>query len=150
MIPEDDKVFLRKRWRELRDKYAELRFETPKGPVRDDAHVQNLMVNDHEQVILIDFEACCFDRPEWDLMVTAVEHQGLGWQTDAQYADFLGEYGWDLFDWPGYETRRGLEEFGMTTWLMQNVTEDERTAQEYQRRIAGLRNDGGPRNWRPC
>ncbi|MFJ5679750.1 aminoglycoside phosphotransferase family protein [Streptomyces sp. NPDC093097] len=149
-VPEDDKVFLRKRWQELRDKYAELRFESPKGPVHGDAHVQNLMVNDQGQVTLIDFEAFCFDHPEWDLMVTAVEHHSLGWQTDEQYADFVGEYGRDLFGWHGYATMRGLQEFGMTTWLMQNVTEDEWTAEEYRRRIAGLRNDGGPRDWRPC
>ncbi|MFF4757095.1 phosphotransferase enzyme family protein [Streptomyces sp. NPDC001292] len=149
VIPEDDKVFLRKRWQELRDKYAELRFETPKGPAHGDAHVQNLMVDDQGQVILIDFEAFCFDHPEWDLMVTAVEHHSLGWQTDEQYAEFVAAYGRDLYDWPGYETLRGLQEFGMTTWLMQNVQEDERTAAEYRRRIAGLRNDDAPRDWQP-
>ncbi|QEU94649.1 aminoglycoside phosphotransferase family protein [Streptomyces kanamyceticus] len=149
VIPEDDKVFLRKRARELRDRFAELRFETPKGPVHGDAHVQNLMVDAQGQVILIDFEAFCFDHPEWDLMVTATEHHSLGWQTDEQYADFVGAYGRDLYDWDGYETLRGLQEFGMTTWLMQNVQEDERTAAEYRRRIAGLRNDDAPRDWRP-
>ncbi|MFF4950105.1 aminoglycoside phosphotransferase family protein [Streptomyces chattanoogensis] len=149
VIPEDDKVFLRKRWRELRDKYSKLRFETPKGPVHGDAHVQNLMVDDRGQVILIDFEAFCFDHPEWDLMVTSVEHHSLGWQTEEQYGDFVAAYGRDLYDWPGYETLRGLQEFGMTTWLMQNVQEDEATAAEYGRRIAGLRNDDGPRDWRP-
>ncbi|MEU8919042.1 aminoglycoside phosphotransferase family protein [Streptomyces nigrescens] len=149
VIPHDDKLFLRKRWRELRDKFNELTFETPKGPVHGDAHVQNLMVDDQGQVILIDFEAFCFDHPEWDLMVTAVEHHSLGWQTDEQYADFVRAYGRDLYDWHGYETLRGLQEFGMTTWLMQNVQEDEATAAEYRRRIAGLRNDDGPRDWRP-
>lgn len=88
-IPEDDRVFLRKRWSELRGQFEELGFETPKGPVRGDAHVQNLMVNDRGEVILIDFEAFCFDHPEWDLMVTSVEHHSLGWQTDEQYADFV-------------------------------------------------------------
>ncbi|MFJ8723600.1 aminoglycoside phosphotransferase family protein [Streptomyces sp. NPDC093269] len=149
VIPEDDKVFLRKRWRELQDKFGELKFETPKGPVHGDAHVQNLMVDDQGRVILIDFEAFCYDHPEWDLMVTAVEHHSLGWQTDEQYADFVTAYGRDLYDWDGYETLRGIQEFGMTTWLMQNVQEDEETAAEYRRRIAGLRNDGAPRNWRP-
>lgn len=148
-IPEDDRAFLRKRWRELRDKYAELRFESPKGPVHGDAHVQNLMVDDQGRVVLIDFEAFCFDHPEWDLMVTAVEHHSLGWQTDAQYGDFVAAYGRDLYDWHGYETLRGLQEFGMTTWLMQNVRENEETAAEYGRRIAGLRDDQGPRDWRP-
>ncbi|WP_328978016.1 aminoglycoside phosphotransferase family protein [Streptomyces canus] len=149
VIPEDDKAFLRKRWHELRDKYAELRFETPRGPVHGDAHVQNLMVDDQGQVVLIDFEAFCFDHPEWDLMVTATEHHSLGWQTDQQYADFVAAYGRDLYDWHGYETLRGLQEFGMTTWLMQNVQEDEETAAEYRRRIAGLRNDDAPRDWKP-
>lgn len=148
-IPADDKAFLLKRERELRDKFAELRFESPKGPVHGDAHVQNLMVNDRGQVILIDFEFFCFDHPEWDLKVTAVEHHSLGWQTDAQYADFVRAYGRDLYDWHGYDTLRGLQEFGMTTWLMQNVQEDEATAAEYRRRIDGLRNDDAPRNWRP-
>ncbi|MCX5171172.1 aminoglycoside phosphotransferase family protein [Streptomyces antibioticus] len=148
-IPEDDRAFLRKRWRELQDKYAELRFESPKGPVHGDAHVQNLMVDDQGRVVLIDFEAFCFDHPEWDLMVTAVEHHSLGWQTDAQYADFVAAYGWDLYGWHGYEALRGLQEFGMTTWLMQNVRENEETAAEYRRRIAGLRDDQGPRDWRP-
>ncbi|MFE0727607.1 aminoglycoside phosphotransferase family protein [Streptomyces antibioticus] len=149
VIPEDDRAFLRKRWRELRDKYVELRFESPKGPVHGDAHVQNLMVDDQGRVILIDFEAFCFDHPEWDLMVTAVEHHSLGWQTDAQYGDFAAAYGRDLYDWHGYETLRGLQEFGMTTWLMQNVRENEETAAEYRRRIAGLRDDQAPRDWRP-
>ncbi|MFJ2232526.1 phosphotransferase enzyme family protein [Streptomyces sp. NPDC087859] len=149
VIPQDDKVFLRKRWWELQGKYAELRFETPKGPVHGDAHVQNLMVDDRGQVILIDFEAFCYDHPEWDLMVTAVEHHSLGWQTDEQYADFVAAYGRDLYDWHGYEALRGIQEFGMTTWLMQNVQEDEETAAEYRRRIAGLRNDDAPRDWRP-
>ncbi|MFG2377066.1 phosphotransferase enzyme family protein [Streptomyces sp. NPDC048504] len=149
VIPDDDKAFLRKRWRELQDKYAELKFETPKGPVHGDAHVQNLMVDDQGRVILIDFEAFCYDHPEWDLMVTSVEHYSLGWQTDEQYADFVGAYGRDLYDWDGYRTLRGIQEFGMTTWLMQNVQEDEETAAEYRRRIAGLRDDDGPRDWRP-
>jgi aminoglycoside phosphotransferase (APT) family kinase protein len=149
VIPEDDKVFLRKRWRELQDRFAELKFETQKGPVHGDAHVQNLMVDDQGRVILIDFEAFCYDHPEWDLMVTAVEHHSLGWQTDEQYADFVAAYGRDLYDWHGYETLRGIQEFGMTTWLMQNVQEDEETAAEYRRRIVALRNDDAPRNWRP-
>ncbi|WP_031038367.1 aminoglycoside phosphotransferase family protein [Streptomyces sp. NRRL F-5650] len=148
-IPENDRLFLRRRWHELQDRYAELRFETAKGPVHGDAHVQNLMVDARGQVVLIDFEAFCYDHPEWDLMVTAVEHHSLGWQSDEQYADFVSAYGRDLYDWPGYETLRGLQEFGMTTWLMQNIREDERTAAEYRRRIAALRDDAAPRDWRP-
>jgi aminoglycoside phosphotransferase (APT) family kinase protein len=148
-IPDDDRVFLRKRWRELRDQFEELRFGTPHGPVHGDAHVQNLMVNERNEAVLIDFEAFCFDHPEWDLMVTATEYHSLGWQTDEQYADFVRAYGRDLYDWPGYGTLRRLQEFGMTTWLMQNVQEDQETADECGRRIAALRDDDAPRDWRP-
>lgn len=148
-ISEDDREFLRKRGRELRDRLAELSFESPRGPVHGDAHVQNLMVDRGGKVLLIDFEGFSFDHPEWDLMVTATEHHSLGWQTTEQYADFVGAYGRDLRDWHGYPTLRGIQEFQMTTWLMQNVGESQEVADEYARRIASLRDDDAPRNWHP-
>jgi thiamine kinase-like enzyme len=148
-ISEVDRTFLRKRERELRGKYAELRFETSKGPVHGDARVQNLMVNDQDQVVLIDFEGFCFDHSERDLMVTTVEHHSLNWQAPEQYADFVSAYGRDLHDWHGYPTLRSIQEFSMPTWLMQNVNESEHVVEDYHRRIATLRDDDAPRNWRP-
>ncbi|MEV7470598.1 aminoglycoside phosphotransferase family protein [Streptomyces kronopolitis] len=62
-IPEDDRAFLRKRACELRDRVADLRFESEKGPVHGDAHVQNLMVDRNDQVILIDLER--FSSDHW-------------------------------------------------------------------------------------
>ncbi|MFI9721687.1 phosphotransferase enzyme family protein [Streptomyces sp. NPDC052396] len=148
-VPEADREFLRQRDKELRQQWAELRFESARGPLHGDAHVQNLMVDHRGQVVLIDFEGFSFDHPEWDLMVTAVEHHSLGWQTREQYADFVAAYGRDLREWPGYETLRGIQEFHMTTWLMQNVNEGEQVAQEYARRIASLRDEDAPRDWHP-
>ncbi|WP_330478011.1 aminoglycoside phosphotransferase family protein [Streptomyces platensis] len=148
-IPEDDRAFLRKRARELRDRVAELRFESEKGPVHGDAHVQNLMVDRNDQVILIDLERFSFDFPEWDLMVTATEHHSLGWQTKEEYGAYVGAYGRDLRAWPGFPTLRAVQEFNMTTWLMQNVSENAETAAEYVRRIASLRNEDTPRYWNP-
>ncbi|PBC86346.1 Predicted kinase, aminoglycoside phosphotransferase (APT) family [Streptomyces sp. 2224.1] len=148
-IPEDDRAFLRKRARELRDRVADLRFESEKGPVHGDAHVQNLMVDRNNQVILIDLERFSFDHPEWDLMVTATEHHSLGWQTKEQYRAFVGAYGWDLRTWSGFATLRAVQEFNMTTWLMQNVSESAETAAEYARRISSLRNEDAPRDWTP-
>ncbi|MEU2788371.1 aminoglycoside phosphotransferase family protein [Streptomyces sp. NPDC007100] len=148
-IPEDDLAFLRKRARELRDRIAGLQFESPKGAVHGDAHVQNLMVNRKGQIILIDLERFSFDHPEWDLMVTATEHHSLGWQTKEQYGAFVRSYGRDLRSWPGFPTLRAVQEFNMTTWLMQNVSESAETAAEYARRIASLRNGDAPRSWNP-
>ncbi|MFH8403195.1 phosphotransferase enzyme family protein [Streptomyces sp. NPDC018019] len=148
-IPEDDRAFLRKRARELRERVAGLRFESRKCAVHGDAHVQNLMVDRGGRVILIDLERFSFDHPEWDLMVTATEHHSLGWQTKEQYGAFVGAYGRDLRGWPGFPTLRALQEFKMTTWLMQNVAESAETAAEYARRISSLRNENEPRNWNP-
>ncbi|NJQ00561.1 phosphotransferase enzyme family protein [Streptomyces zingiberis] len=148
-IPEDDREFLRKRGRELADRLAELRFESARGPVHGDAHAQNLMVDRSGQVLLIDFEAFGHDHPEWDLMVTATEHHSLGWQTTDQYAAFAGAYGRDLRDWAGFPVLRGIQEFKMTTWLMQNIAESPRVAEEYAHRIASLRDEDAPRHWHP-
>ncbi|MBL1096184.1 aminoglycoside phosphotransferase family protein [Streptomyces coffeae] len=148
-IPDDDREFLSKRGQELGDRIAGLHFDSEKGPVHGDAHVQNLMVDRKGRVILIDLERFSFDHPEWDLMVTATEHHSLGWQTREQYADFVGSYGRDLRDWSGFSTLRAVQEFNMTTWLMQNVSESAEVAEEYARRIASLRDDEMPRNWSP-
>ncbi|WP_414168959.1 phosphotransferase enzyme family protein [Streptoverticillium reticulum] len=144
-----DREFLQHRFGELRTKVAELYFDSPKGPMHGDAHVQNLMVDDRGQVRLIDFEKFGFDHPEWDLMVTSVEHHSLGWQTAEEYAGFVSAYGRDLRDWPGFPTLRAVQEFHMTTWLMQNINEDRHVADEYARRIASLRDDKARRDWRP-
>ncbi len=148
-VSDDDREFLRERHETLRQEVTKLCFDSAKGPVHGDAHRQNLMVDDRDRVILIDFEGFSFDHPEWDLMVTAVEHHSLRWQTEKQYADFVKSYGRDLRDWPGFKTVRGIQEFHMTTWLMQNAAENTKVAEEYARRIASLRDDDSPRNWRP-
>ena len=41
-VPDDDREFLRKRSHELRERLAELRFESSRSPVHGDAHAQNL------------------------------------------------------------------------------------------------------------
>ncbi|MFF3584739.1 phosphotransferase enzyme family protein [Streptomyces mirabilis] len=148
-ISEDDLEFLRKRGQELKERLAELRFGSPLGPVHGDAHTDNLMVDRSGVVHLIDLENFCVDHPEWDLEVAAHEYHRLGWVSEQQYADFVRAYGRDLREWPGFATLCAIQEFKMTTWLMQNVSEGEDVAQEVGRRIASLRDDAAPRNWLP-
>ncbi|QDN87733.1 MULTISPECIES: aminoglycoside phosphotransferase family protein [unclassified Streptomyces] len=148
-ISEDDLEFLRKRGQELKGRLAELRFGSPLGPVHGDAHTDNLMVDRSGVVHLIDLENFCVDHPEWDLEVAAHEYHRLGWVSEQQYADFVRSYDRDLTEWPGFATLCAIQEFKMTTWLMQNVSEGEDVAQEVGRRIASLRDDAAPRNWLP-
>ncbi|MBW1601911.1 aminoglycoside phosphotransferase family protein [Streptomyces sp. JJ66] len=148
-IPEHDRAFLRQRVQQLRANLAALRFDSPTGPVHGDAHIQNVMVDGGGRAVLIDFEAFCHDHPEWDLMVTATEHRSLGWQSRDEYAAFVTAYGRDLSVWHGYPTLRGIQEFQMTTWLMQNIGESPAVAAEYAHRVATLRDDNAPRHWQP-
>jgi hypothetical protein len=37
----------------------------------------------------------------------------------------------------------------MTTWLMQNIREDDRVAREFAVRLASLHDERGPRRWQP-
>ncbi|MFD5554715.1 aminoglycoside phosphotransferase family protein [Streptomyces sp. NPDC127068] len=149
-IQERDRTFLRHRVSQLREELAGVRFDSVPTPIHGDAHSQNLMVDSTGRVVLIDFENVSFDHPEWDLMVTAVEHHSLRWQSPAQYAEFVAAYGRDLRQWPGYETMRRIQELRMTTWLMQNIIESDAVADEYRRRIAALRDDRAIRNWQPA
>ncbi|WP_431782783.1 aminoglycoside phosphotransferase family protein [Streptomyces chumphonensis] len=148
-VPEEDRAFLRQRAEQLRADLAALRFDSPRGPVHGDAHIQNVMVDQGGRPLLIDFEAFCHDHPEWDLMVTATEHHSLGWQSTDEYTAFVAAYGRDLGTWHGYPTLRGIQEFQMTTWLMQNVGEGRAVADEYAHRVATLHDDNAPRNWQP-
>jgi hypothetical protein len=98
-------------------------------------------------VVLIDFERFAFGPPETDLAVTAIEHS-LGWGTRTEYDQFAERYGFDVLTWEGYPVLRDINELKMTTWLMQNVSEDEAIAREFRNRLFCLQNPDAPRRWR--
>jgi aminoglycoside phosphotransferase (APT) family kinase protein len=148
-IGRDTQEFLRARQAELRQRVGFLAFSTPAGPVHGDAHVQNLMRHGNGQVVLIDLENFAIGRREWDLMVTGTEHVGPGWVTDQQYEDFVANYGRDITTWDGFEVLRDIQELKMTTWLMQNVSESTAVADEFERRLASIRDGVSRRAWRP-
>lgn len=148
-ISDDDRMFLRKRRRELADRLAGLDFDSGKGPVHGDAHTDNLMVDRQGRLHLIDLENFSLDRSEWDLVVSAHEYDRLGWVSQDEYAAFVNGYGRDLRDWPGFGVLAAVQEFKMTTWLMQNIAEGPHIAEEVRARLASLRDDDARRNWQP-
>lgn len=148
-VTDDDRTFLRNRRQELSDRLARLDFGSGRGPVHGDAHTDNLMVDRQGRLHLIDLENFCADQPEWDLVVAAHEYARLGWVSDEEYVAFVRGYGRDLCDWPGFGVLAAVQEFKMTTWLMQNITEGPHIAEEVRVRLASLRDDHAPRDWRP-
>jgi hypothetical protein len=147
-IGETDRSFLAGRLAALRGAYGRLRFTLPASAVHGDAHQGNLIVQPDGTVVLIDFERFARGHPETDLSVTATEYLA-GWHTDLEYAGFARAYERDVMEWAGFPVLRAVNELKMTTWLMQNIGEDERAAAEFRSRMASLRDDSAPRRWQP-
>lgn len=147
-LADDERDFLASRLAGLRHAYAGLDFLLPASAVHGDAHQSNLIEQPDGTVVLIDFERFAFGPPESDLAVTATEHL-IGWHTSEQYATFCDVYGFDVMTWPGFPVIRAINELKMTTWLMQNVGQDKRVANEFRTRLASLRDDNAPRDWHP-
>jgi aminoglycoside phosphotransferase (APT) family kinase protein len=147
-LADADRSFLAGRLRSLRAQYRDLRFGLPASAVHGDAHQSNLIKRPDGKVVLIDLERFAFGQPESDLSVTATEYL-IGWHTDEQYAGFVHAYGRDVMDWEGFPVVRAVNELKMTTWLMQNVGESDRIAEEFRTRLASLHDSDAPRAWQP-
>jgi aminoglycoside phosphotransferase (APT) family kinase protein len=147
-IPDEDKQFLTDLLNTLTKSVTELRYPLQPAPTHGDAHSENLMIRDGEPV-LIDFERFAWGQPEWDLAMTATEYLTAKWWTDAEYAKFCAAYGYDITTWTeGFPVLQAVHQLKMTTWLMQNVTESQEIADEYQARMRTLRGEPSP-GWQP-
>jgi hypothetical protein len=74
----------------------------------------------------------------------AIDRFGLDEET---YLTFAVSYGFDVREWPGYITLHEVRELTMTTWLMQNVGESDKTAKEFELRVTYLREKDFRRAW---
>ncbi|MFD1540871.1 phosphotransferase family protein [Nonomuraea guangzhouensis] len=147
VLSDEERQFLSRKEQELRAAYETLSLPLAAGAVHDDAHSDNLIKATDGTVVLIDLERFAFGPPETDLAVIAIEHS-LGWGTRAEYNQFAERYGFDVLTWEGYPVLRDINELKMTTWLMQNVSEDKAIAREFRNRLFCLQNPDAPRRWR--
>jgi aminoglycoside phosphotransferase (APT) family kinase protein len=146
-LSDEERHFLLRKYHQLRTAYEALHFPLATCAVHGDAHSDNLIKAIDGTIVLIDLERFAFGPPETDLAVTALEHS-LGWGTRAEYDQFAERYGFDVLAWEGYPVLRDINELKMTTWLMQNVNEDEAIAREFRNRLFCLQNPDAPRQWR--
>ena len=121
----------------LSNAYAGLTFGLPQGLIHGDAHRSNLLKTSNS-TLLLDFEVVSFGPREWDLTPTALSRERFG-LTAEEYAGFVRTYGHDVMRWDGYRVMAKVRELTMTTWLMQNITEDPRLADEFTARVADIR-----------
>lgn len=144
-----DRDFLRDRAYELQDRYDDLDFALPFGVIHGDAHVHNTLDDRAGRARLIDLDDIAEGPREWDLTVTALFADRLGWHTRDEYDAFARAYGFDVTDWDGYPVLADIHELTMVAWLAQSAAEDPAAAGEVTRRIGDLRAGPAQRTWRP-
>ncbi|UNS98974.1 aminoglycoside phosphotransferase family protein [Streptomyces tubbatahanensis] len=149
VVTDDDRVFLEARAERLSKEYDRLDFVLPFGMIHGDANVGNALRDRDGQAILIDLDGFALAPREWDLVLTSLYYERFGWHTRAEYESFVHHYGFDLMNWPGYPVLADVRELMMTLWLGQQVTTNERAAEEFPRRVQDIRTGGSRRDWQP-
>ncbi len=148
-VSEEDRSFLEERAARLGKEYDRLDFVLPYGMIHGDASIGNILRHRDGHAVLIDLDGFALAPREWDLIQTPLFYDRYGWHTAAEYADFVHRYGFDLMNWPGYETLADLRELMMVAWLGHQVGVSERSAAEFARRVRSLRTGEGRKEWGP-
>ncbi|MEU9345417.1 aminoglycoside phosphotransferase family protein [Streptomyces sp. NPDC048278] len=148
-IPDATRAFLRSLADDLATKYSELKFALPAGHLHGDFNVGNVLHDGTGTPKVIDLDGFVTGPREWDLMQTAMYYDSFGWHSEAEYADFVAGYGFDVREWPGYHILRSVRELLMVTWLSQNASTNQLAAEEVEKRVESLRSGGSRRDWAP-
>ncbi|WP_405571522.1 aminoglycoside phosphotransferase family protein [Streptomyces sp. NBC_01167] len=148
-IPDRTRAYLDSLAEELAPEYDRLRFALPAGALHGDFNVGNVLLDAAGGAKVIDLDGFVTGPREWDLMQTAMYYDSFGWHTEAEYADFVESYGFDVRQWSGYVVLRSVRELLMVTWLSQNAGTNPRAAKELEKRVESLRSGGSRRDWAP-
>ncbi|MFI8769222.1 phosphotransferase family protein [Streptomyces sp. NPDC053792] len=99
------------------------------------------------RAVLLDFERTAFGPPEWDLTSTAIAYDTFGTLPQEKYRAYCDRYGYDVMDWSGYTTLRGIRELRLVTFALQIADQDPAASDQARHRIACVRGLRGPRPW---
>ena len=139
-LPEADRDFLLGRLADLRDRYAQLEFALPQGPIHGNADVSSVLSLMWDGTpVLVDLDGFAVGPREWDLVLTAMYFERFGWHTEDEYLEFVAAYGFDVMSWPGYPVLRNVRELILLTWLAQDPWHQPEVQAEVRGRIADLR-----------
>ncbi|MFF4896723.1 phosphotransferase family protein [Streptomyces sp. NPDC001068] len=148
-IAAEDRTFLDERAARLAKEYDRLDFVLPFGMIHGDASIGNILRHRDGHAVLIDLDGFALAPREWDLIQTAAFYDRYGWHSEAEYAEFVHRYGFDVMNWPGYETLADLRELMMVAWLGHQVTTSDSAAAEFARRVRSIRTGDGRDEWGP-
>ncbi len=143
-LTEPDRDFLQSMAARLHREYTDLTYDLPYGLVHGDAHAANLLVTSDSQLGWVDLDGVAMGQPEWDLVLTPIEHE-CGWVTSDAYQEFVDAYGYDVTTSPAYPVLREVRLLRMTSWLAQLPSAQARD--EVTRRIRDLREGTPIQGW---
>jgi aminoglycoside phosphotransferase (APT) family kinase protein len=136
--------------RERRDGFATAAALTPQlppGPIHGDALPRNVHVGP-DGPVLVDLETFSADLREHDLVVMALSRDRYGLPAEA-YDSFTDAYGWDVREWDGCDVLRGARETASCAWVAQHAPSNPKAREEFQRRVASLREGDTTVRWYP-
>jgi aminoglycoside phosphotransferase (APT) family kinase protein len=148
-LPETDVAFLRRRADHLRAQFADLHLPDPPVVLHGDANVGNVLHDRAGVPRLIDLDSMCRGPREWDLVLTALYYERLGWHTGLEYRAFCATYGRDVRDWHGYETFADMRELLMVSWIAAKAGEAAEMLDEATKRIRALQRGLARDDWLP-
>nr|WP_308299294.1 aminoglycoside phosphotransferase family protein [Streptomyces sp. CL12-4] len=121
-------------------------FELPEGVIQGDPQHRNALHMYNGEAVLCDWDTVALGQPEWDLITVEVHCRRFG-HGEQHYAAFADAYGWDVTQWPGYDTLAAIRELRMITTNARKVHHAPSSLQEVQRRVDGLRRHDQSLRW---
>ncbi|MFE0055430.1 phosphotransferase family protein [Streptomyces sp. NPDC059003] len=147
-VSDDDRQWLLDHLGKLQQQWAHLPAGRPHCVIHGDAWGGNCAVVEDGAALLMDFERTSFGPPEWDLTSTAVAHDTFGTVSAERYGAYCERYGFDVMNWAGYPTLRGVRELRLVTFALQIADHDADALGQAHYRVACVRGFEGPRPWR--
>ncbi|MGW6391678.1 phosphotransferase family protein [Streptomyces sp. NPDC055103] len=148
-VAEEDRAWLLNRLRELEGQWRDRPAGRGDCVVHGDAWTGNCAVikTPTRRAVLLDYERTSVGPPEWDLTSTAIAADTFGSLSTDRYRAYCDHYGYDVMDWPGYPTLRGIRELRLVTFALQVADFDPSARAEAVNRVDCLRGRKGPRPW---
>jgi hypothetical protein len=137
-LPEKTLLFLAKHADQLESALQTVKFELPEGVIQGDPQHRNALHAGDDEAVLCDWDTVATGQPEWDLVTVEVHCRRFGYG-ELHYSAFADAYGWDLTNWPGYQTLAAIRELRMITTNARKVRHAPSSLHEVMRRVDGLR-----------
>ncbi|RSN56614.1 aminoglycoside phosphotransferase family protein [Actinomadura sp. WAC 06369] len=141
-----EQEWLRGRITAMTAAWNELPFVTPPALLHGDAWIDNLMRHQDGHVVLGDWDSVAIGPREWDLIHSHHGQRRFG-LSPADVDDFTDAYGYDLREWPGYETLMRIRDLYAIGIHIRNAPGDPFSRRELARRLNDLRRNDLHSRW---